>query len=251
MSIKIKSEEQLEIMKEGGRITGRALREVISAAKPGVSLISLEKLAGEYIREAGAEPAFKRVAGYGFTTCLNINDGVVHGIPSERRLREGDLLSVDLGAFYKGLNTDAAWTVYVGSGSQAPQFEHRFLETGREALREAIGCCHPGNHIRDISLAMERVIRREGYSPVEMLVGHGVGADLHEDPQIPCLATADEGPELAVGMTLAIEVIYTAGKPDLKTLPDRWTIVTADGSLSALFEHTVAVTASGPIVLTS
>lgn len=251
MAIKIKSKEQIEIMKEGGKITAGALKEVLAAAEVGVTTTTLDKIAGDFILRSGGEPAFKRVPRYKFATCLNFNEGVVHGLPSERRLKEGDILSVDLGTYYKGLNTDVAWTVYVGDKNQAPTVKLQFLEVGEKALWAAIERCWVGNKIRDISAAMEKILCAEGYSPVETLVGHGVGEKLHEDPPIPCLVTPGESPNLKEGMTLAIEVIYAAGNPGLKLLDDGWTLVTADGSLAGLFEHTVVVSPTAPIVLTA
>jgi len=255
MAIKVKSPEQIEIMREGGRITDGALRKVLAAAKPGVMLIELDKIAEDYILAAGGEPAFKRVPGYDFTTCLNLNEGVVHGIPNRRRLREGDILTVDLGTYYKGFNTDHAWSILIGDKdikTQEDKEKEKFLETGEHALKAAIAACRVGSRVNDISRAMEEVLRGAGLTPMETLVGHGVGRELHEDPQIPCFAVGDgaKSPKLVEGMALAIEVIYAAGNPELRSLPDGWTLATVDGSLTGLFEHSVAVTKSGPIVLT-
>jgi len=238
-------------MKEGGKITAGALGEVLAAVKVGITTAELDKIAEDFILRAGGEPAFKRVLGYGFATCLNLNEGVVHGLPSARKLREGDILSVDLGTFYRGLNTDVSWTVYVGDKRQATSDKIRFLEIGERALWAAVEQCQSGNKVKDISAAMEKILRQGGYSPVDVLVGHGIGEELHEEPQIPCLVIQEEGSELKEGMTLAVEVIYTTGNPALKTLPDEWTFVTVDGSLAGLFEHTIVITTSGPIVLTT
>lgn len=251
MVIKIKSKEQIKVMKEGGRITAGTLQAVLSAVAVGVTTAELDKIAEEFIVSAGGEPAFKRIPNYPFATCLNLNEGVVHGLPSKQKLKEGDLLSIDLGTYYKGLNTDIAWTVYVGDKKQAPSPKLQFLEVGEKALWAAIDQCRIGNRVGDISAAMEKILRGAGYSPVETLVGHGIGEKLHEEPQIPCLASPYKGAELKEGMTLATEVIYAAGKPALKLLSDNWTFVTADGSLAGLFEHTVAVSPTGPIVLTA
>lgn len=252
MAIKIKSKEQIEIMKEGGRITAAALQEVLSAVRPGVMTIELDWIAEEFILKAGGKSAFKRIPDYNFATCLNVNEGVVHGLPSGQKLAEGDILSVDLGTYYKGLNTDISWTVYVGDEIQAPSSKLRFLKTGESALWAAIEQCRAGNRVKDISAAMERVLQDGGYSPVDVLVGHGIGEKLHEEPQIPCLLIREEGRSmLKEGMAMAVEVIYTAGKPVLETLGDGWTLVTADRSLAGLFEHTVMVTAKDPIVLTA
>lgn len=277
MPVKVKSKEQIEVMKEGGKITAGALKEVLAAVEVGVTTAELDKIAEDFIVAAGGEPAFKRVPGYRFATCVNLNEGVVHGLPSQRKLKEGDLLSVDLGTYYKGLYTDVSWTVLVqssrgsdllsskvqssrgldllsskvGDKQQATSDKVKFLKTGERALWEAIEQCRVGNKVRDISAAMESVLLKGGYSPVEVLVGHGIGEKLHEEPQVPCLVIHGSGPELVEGMTLAVEVIYTAGKSALEVLPDGWTLVTVDGSLAGLFEHTVAITSSGPIVLTS
>jgi len=256
MAIKLKSAAEIEIMREGGKITAGALRNALAAVEPGVSLLGLDKIIEDFILVSGGEPAFKRVPGYSFTTCLNVNEGVVHGIPNERQLKAGDILSIDLGTYYKGFNTDCSWSVLVeGMDTETQEFKERrrFLETGEWALREAIAQCQAGNRVKDISRAMETVLRQRGYTPVRVLVGHGVGKVLHEDPQIPCyVAEGDKGsPKLKEGMTLAIEVIYTAGDFELKVAPDGWTLETMDGSLAGLFEHSVAVTSSGPIVLTT
>lgn len=248
--ITIKTPSEIEAMRAGGRITAAALKKVLGSARPGVALRELERLADEEISRRGGEPAFKRVKGYSFATCLNVNGGIVHGIPNDRKLKEGDLLSADLGTYYKGLNTDSSWTVYVGDEKQAPPDKIKFLAAGREALDRAVAAAVPGNRVDHISAAMQEVIEGAGYTPVDTLVGHGIGRDLHEDPQIPCLVLHGKGPALKEGMTLAIEAIYTEGSPKLRIEEDEWTISTADGGLSGLFEQTVAVTAEGPIILT-
>lgn len=171
-------------------------------------------------------------------------------MPTDRKLVEGELLSVDLGTFYKGFNTDSSWTVCVGDQKKAPKSKIEFLKVGERALKRAIAQARVGKKVVDISRAMQKVVEQGGYSPVDSLVGHGIGKKLHEDPQIPCLVLRNYSPELVVGMTLAIEVIYTEGSPELKVEEDGWTVSTSDGSLSGLFEHTVAVTDEGPIILT-
>jgi len=248
--ITIKTAREIKAMREGGRITAAALKKILAAARPGAVLRDLDRLADEEISRGGGEPAFKRVEGYSFATCLNVNEGIVHGIPNGRELKEGDLLSADLGTYYGGLNTDCSWTVYVGDEEQAPPRKLAFLETGREALARAIAQAVPGKRVDHISAAMQEVIEAAGYRPADTLVGHGIGKDLHEDPQVPCLVRSGKGPELKEGMTLAIEAIYTEGPPNLKIEEDGWTLATEDGGLSGLFEHTVAVTAEGPIILT-
>lgn len=245
-----KSPQEVELMRAGGKITAQVLQKILATARPGVTLLELEGLAVKETSRLGASPAFKRVEGYQFATCLNVNEGIVHGIPTKRVLVDGDLLSVDFGVYYKGFNTDASWTVYVGDERNAPAKKLRLLRAGELALDRAIGQARAGNHIRDISAAMQEVLERDGYAPVNSLVGHGVGKDLHEDPQIPCLVIGGKGPEIVEGMTLAIEVIYTEGNPELEVADDGWTIRTCDGSLSGLFEHSIAVTKDGPIILT-
>lgn len=248
--ITIKTAEELEVMREGGKITAAVLKKVLEAARPGIALSELEKLANDEILSRGGEPAFKRVRDYGFATCLSINEGVVHGLPTDRKLVGGELLSVDLGTFYKGFNTDSSWMMYIGDQKKMSKSKIEFLKVGERALKGAIDQARVGKKVVDISRAMQKVIERGGYSPVDSLVGHGIGEKLHEDPEIPCLVLRNYSPELAVGMTLAIEVIYTEGSPELKVEEDGWTVSTSDGSLSGLFEHTVAVTDEGPIILT-
>ena len=195
-------------------------------------------------------PAFEMVEGYRFATCLNLNQGIVHGIPNSRKLVEGDILSVDLGTFYRGFNTDASWTVYVGDRQKAPGGKLRFLKAGEKTLAAAIAKAQAGGRIQDISAAIQQGVEEAGYNPVDTLVGHGVGKELHEDPQIPCLVIKGPNPEIKAGMTLAVEVIYTEKGRELQVAADGWTVETVDKSLSGLFEHTVAVTESGPIILT-
>ncbi len=237
-------------MKAGARITASALKKVFEMSRPGVELLELEKVADDEISSLGGEPAFRRVTGYDFSTCLNVNEGVVHGLPTNRKLAEGDLLSVDLGTYYRGFNTDSSWTVYVGDSKKASQEKIRFLEAGEQALKAAIDQAHVGKRVGDISIAMQKVLEEFGYNPVDSLVGHGIGRELHEDPQVPCKVTHGYGARLKAGMTLAIEAIYTKGSINLQVAEDEWTIVTDDGSLSGLFEHTVVVTKKGPIILT-
>uniref|UniRef100_A0A831Z0G2 Methionine aminopeptidase n=1 Tax=candidate division WWE3 bacterium TaxID=2053526 RepID=A0A831Z0G2_UNCKA len=248
--IPIKSPSEIERMRRGGRITAAVLQEVLAAANPGVTLLELEKIARDGIARRGGSSAFQRVEGYKFATCLNVNEGVVHGIPTERRLQEGDILSVDLGTFYRGFNTDAAWTVYVGDLREAPVSKLLFLKTGKEALRVAIAEARAGKRVFDISAKIQQGVEKAGYTPVDTLVGHGVGRELHEDPQIPCLVIKGSNPKLKAGMALAIEVIYTERGRDLRVAEDGWTVETVDKSLSGLFEHTVVITEKGPEILT-
>ena len=248
--ITIKSEKEIEIMRVGGKITAKALKASLAAAKPGVKLGELEKIASDVIWGAGGEPAFQRVPGYNFATCINVNEGVVHGIPGDRQLSEGDLVSIDLGTYYKGFNTDASWTAYVGDLKKAPASSLELLEVGERALRKAIAAALPGNRISDITLGMQKVLEDGQYSPMDTLVGHGIGRELHEDPQIPCLLIHKKTPKIKVGMTLAIEAIYAQDSSEIEVEEDGWTIRTVDHSLSGLFEQTVAIGPKGPVVLT-
>jgi len=247
-SVSLKTPEEIEIMFQGGQIAARALKEAARAAHPGVSTLELEKVATECIKSLGAEPAFSKVAGYQNTTCINLNEGIVHGVPSPDILvREGDLLTIDLGAYYRGFYSDTATTVVIGTPTAD---QRKFVEVGKKALAESITSFRANSRVGDISYTMETVIRRAGYSPVEVLVGHGIGRELHEYPPVPCYGRPDSGIRLQVGLVLAIEVIYTAGSSEVVTDDDSWTIRTADGSWAGLFEHTVALTEKGPRILT-
>lgn len=248
--IVIKTSEELAIMAEGGvklaRVKGKLEKEI----KVGMDALTIENLATELIVKEGAKPSFKMVPGYSWTTCVNVNEGIVHGIPKKDMVFEaGDIVSVDVGLFYKGFHTDTSFSV----GIQVDEAKSKFLDTGREALRLAIKEATPGKKILDISKAIEKTLKRGSYSPVRALVGHGVGRDLHEEPQIPCFA--DEryrgaSYEIREGMVLAIEVMYSEGSGDVKLENDGWTISSSDGTITALFEETVAVTKQGPKVLT-
>lgn len=261
--ISIKTKEEIKIMAQGGKILADVLFEVLKHTKIGVSEIELEKLAEKLILEKGAKPAFKRVKGYNFATCISTNDTVVHGIPTNYNLRDGDIIGVDCGVYYRGFNTDAAWTVLVQSSKFPPAGEagkvqsderKKFLETGEKALKEAIKVAKAGNRIGHISKTIQDIIEGSGYSVVRSLIGHGVGKTLHEEPEVPGFLDTDinKTPLLKIGMTIAIEVIYNMGKSDVIYAKDNdWTIKTADGSISGLFERTVAVTEGDPIILTA
>lgn len=248
--IELKTPEEIEIMAEGGEITSWVLKELIKKVEPGTTPIEIEEKAVELIKKKNALPAFKMVEGYHWATCICVNDVVVHGIPGKRKFLEGDLVGIDLGIFYKGFNTDASWTVGVGRIENKLEV---FLETGRLALSESINQARTGNFIGDISLAIEKKVKGSGFSPVLALVGHGVGRRLHEDPQIPCILRkkVEKTPLIKEGMVLAIEIIYNLGGSDVVYRNnDGWTISTKDGSQSALFEETIAITKKGPRVLT-
>lgn len=243
-----KSAKEIRIMQTGGRKLAGLMKILLAKAKPGVNLEEIEQLANKLVAESGDKPSFKMVKGYHWVTCLNVNQGVVHGVPSDYRLKKGDLLSIDLGLFYQGLHTDMARTIRMGKGSQ----DKKFLEAGSKALTKATKVVKPGNHVGHISQAIEKEIKKAGFKPIRVLTGHGVGRKLHEVPTIPGYLrgkiTATE--KLKPGMTLAIEVIYARGKPGVEVRDDGWTVETADGQLAGLFEDTVAVTKQGPLVLT-
>ena len=240
---------KLAAMRAGGAKL-RAVREAVAALiKPGVVLSELEAVADRLIREAKGEAAFKRVPGYQWATCINVNEGVVHGIPGAYKIQDGDVVSLDVGMIYQGWYTDTSTTVIVGQGNAQ---KRKLLAVGQEAMAAAIKQARVGRRIGHISQAMERRLRAGGMGPVSTLTGHGVGQKLHEWPPIPCFLTGrvKDTPIISEGMSLAIEAIYTAGGPETKTGPDGWTIVTADGSLAGLFEHTVFIGTDGPIILT-
>jgi methionyl aminopeptidase len=242
---------KLDAMREGGKITARTLKQLLEKAKPGTKTKQLDLLAESLICEAGAEPSFKSVPGYSWTTCIDINDGVVHGVPHDREIKEGDVVSIDLGTFYRGFHTDAAWTILVGNVENDEA--EKFLAVGETALKKAIDQARPGNRVGHISQAIEKEIVGAGYAVVRSLVGHGVGKKLHEKPQVPGFLSGpvESSPELKEGMCLAIEVIYAMGQSRVKVDDDDgWSVRTVDGSLAGLFEHTVAVTKNSSEILT-
>lgn len=240
---------KLRAMTEGGKRLREVRETIVSRISPGVKLLELEQLADSLINKSGGEAAFKRVPGYEWATCINVNEGVVHGIPSERIIQDGDVVSVDVGMIYRGWHTDTSTTVIAGRKSAATS---KLLRVGREALAAAIKEARIGNRVGQISLILEQVLRRGGMSPVKTLTGHGLGRALHEFPPIPCFLEAkiEDTAVINEGMGLAIEAIYTAGRPETRVAADGWTVVTADGSLAGLFEETVFVTAKGPVVVT-
>jgi len=253
--IPIKTEKEIKLMKEGGKRLALVFAEVLKIVKPGVCLKKLDQLAEKLVIKQGGFPSFKTVKGYHWATCININEGVVHGIPNDYRIKEGDLVSLDMGMLYKGFHTDMARTLWVGNPKSNPPAggqNPKFLKAGKEALRAAIKAARADNRVGHVSAVIEKVIRRAGFSPVKELTGHGVGKELHEEPQIPCFLAKpiEKTPVLQPGMTLAIEVIYAWKKPDLVLANDGWTIKTPHGSLSGLFEDTVLITQKRPIILT-
>ena len=256
--INIKTDQEIEIMRQGGDILARVLSEILEQISPGVTELDIDKLAEELILKAGAEPAFKRVKGYNNTICVSTNDVVVHGIPTEYQFKEGDVVGIDCWVYYKGFNTDMAETLRVSTQNSNVKTQNyeiidKFLETGMQALQTGINEAKPGNRVGHISKAIQGIVRSGGYSVVRSLIGHGVGKSLHEEPEVPgFLDTAVEKTlKLRIGMTIAIEVIYNMGKHDVTySNTDGWTIKTKDNSLSGLFERTVAITKDGPLVLT-
>lgn len=247
--ILLKTPSEIKIMSEGGSKLARVKKALKEVVLEGVSAKEIDDLADALIEKEGGKPSFKMVPGYHWATCINVNEGVVHGIPKKQIVfKRGDVVSIDVGLFYKGFHTDTSFTV----GIEVDSVKAKFLETGRLALRDAISNAGPGKRIYDISAAIEKEITRRGYSPVRTLVGHGVGRALHEEPQIPCFTSGkrEKSPEIVAGMTLAIEVMYAQGLPNVKLASDGWTITSSDGTITALFEESVAVTKNGPLVLT-
>lgn len=242
-----KTADDINCLRESGRITALALKKTIEAAKVGVSLIELDKIAEEEILKLGGKSSFKTVPGYFWTTCLTVNEEVVHGIPRDIRLNNGDVLNIDLGAVYKGWHTDSAWTVIIGEGDSKKK---RFLAVGEETLWKTIAEMKEGNRIGDLSATIQENIEKAGYSVVKSLAGHGVGRKPHEDPVIPEYGKRKTGEYLKSGMSLAIEVIYTAGKGDIYQKDDHWTLASVDNSLGGLFEMSVIVGKQKPEVLT-
>lgn len=246
--IVLKTGRELKIMKEACRISAGALQLIGKAIEPGVTTAELDRLAEDYIRKQGAEPNFKNYEGYPATACISVNNQVIHGIPStKRRLQSGDIVSVDLGAKYDGYHGDNAATFACGDISEDAK---RLMDATREALYEGIAAARAGNRIGDIGNAVQRYVEARGYSVVRQYVGHGVGTHLHEAPEVPNFGTPGRGIRLMPGMTIAIEPMVNAGKPDVKVEPDGWTVLTKDGSLSAHFEHTIAITQDGPVIMT-
>lgn len=234
-------------MTEGGKILHEIKLALIAAVKPGVTGLDLENLAMKLIKQAGAEASFAKVPGYKWATCININDVVVHGIPNITKFKDGDCVGIDVGLFYKGFHTDTSTSVMVGNHTS------NFLNIGKKALKLAIAQAKIGKRVADISKAMQTNVEKAGYSAIRALTGHGIGKNLHEQPYIPCfeMGKYSDSPKLVEGMIIAIEIIYNAGTSDVVYKnDDGWTIATADGKISGLFEETVAITNDGPVILT-
>jgi methionyl aminopeptidase len=242
-----KSKDEIETMSRAGRVVAETLARLGELAKPGVTTADLDEAAEEYIRSAGGAPTFKGYRGFPAAICTSPNSMVVHGIPGEYTLADGDLISVDVGVTLDGFVADSAYTFPVGEIDGEAE---RLLDVGQAALAAGIEQARAGNHVQDISAAVQRMTEAAGFSVVRSLVGHGIGRSMHEDPQVPNFGEPGHGPLLQPGMTLAIEPMINAGGPDVWMAEDRWSISTDDDSLSAHFEHTVAVTDSGPRILT-
>lgn len=242
-----KTAEEIEKMRAAGQIVGQALELLCAMVAPGVTTLELDQAAERFIRRKGAIPTFKGYGGFPGTACISLNEEVVHGIPSQRVIREGDVVSIDCGATLNGYVGDSAVTVVCGSSSKEVQ---ELLKTTRRALFAGIEKARPGNRLGDVSHAVEIVARSRGYGIVRDYCGHGVGRDLHEPPQVPNFGRPGIGPVIAEGWTLAIEPMLNLGTHRVEVLSDGWTVVTMDKKPSAHFEHSIAVTADGPIILT-
>ncbi len=260
--IRLKTEEDIEIMREGGKISRNILDEALKRCVPGKVLSNLDAEIGSLMAENGVKPWFPEIDNYPANTCISVNEVWLHGIPNDYVLRHGDVVSVDIGVKYKGFYLDNCWTVvaneknstksdiraaYTGAGAKIKAF----LKCGEEALFKAIGQAQVGKRTGDISAAMQKIAESRGYSVIRDFAGHGVGYSSHEDPQILCYGTPGAGSTLKECMVLAIEIMYTMGNSKIKTAKDGWGIITADGAISAMFEHTVAITSNGPKILTN
>jgi methionyl aminopeptidase len=245
--INIKSSREIEIMRRGGKITAKTLAMLMAAARPGVTTGELNRLADESIRSMGGVPTFVGYHGYPSAICASVNDEVVHGMPGDRVLRDGDLLSIDIGTTFEGYVSDSAVTVAIGNVSEAAK---RLMRVTQECLMLGIAQMEPGNRLGDIGHAVQQHAESHGYGVVRALVGHGVGRKMHEDPQVPNYGNPGQGTVLRKGLVLAIEPMITQGTWEVATLEDGWTVVTEDGKLAAHFEHTIAITDQGPRILT-
>jgi methionyl aminopeptidase len=250
VAVVLKSSKEIEKMRRAGHVVRQVLERVRATVKPGASTADLDRVAEEALREFGAKAAFKGYHGYPAVLCTSVNSEVVHGIPSAKSvLKEGDIVSLDFGAIVDGYYGDSAITVAVGEKID-PKTE-KLLKVTEESLQKAISVVKPGATLGDIGEAVQTIVEAEGFSVVRDFVGHGIGASMHEDPQVPNFGTAGRGMKLKAGMVLAIEPMVNAGKPEVRVLKDGWTAVTDDGSMSAHFEHTVAVTDTGATILTA
>jgi len=248
--IQLKSQREIEIMARGGKILAETVKLMERSVQPGMTTADLDAIADEFIRShPGAKPSFKGLYNFPASICSSINHEIVHGIPSKKRvLYEGDVVSIDVGVQYEGYHTDSATTVAVGSVNDESR---HLLQVTRDALDAGVAAAKIGNHLGDIGAAIQAVVEAAGFSVVRDLVGHGIGTGFHEEPQVPNYGKPNRGIRLVPGLTIAIEPMVNVGKPGIRTMPDKWTVVTVDGKRSAHFEHTVAITDDGPRVLTA
>ena len=244
----LKTAREIALMREAGRISQRALQLAGKAVEPGVSTLELDSIVRRYIEGMGATPSFLGYGGFPASACISVNNVVIHGIPSKQQiLKNGDIVSIDVGAYFNGYHGDNAWTFPCGDVSKEAQ---ALMDATREALFEGIGQAVAGNRIGDIGHAVQSYAEARSYSVVRDFVGHGVGAKLHEEPSVPNYGTPGRGVKLLPGMVIAIEPMINQGSKKVRVLQDKWTTVTADGLLSAHFEHTIAITSKGPVILT-
>jgi methionyl aminopeptidase len=242
-----KSKHELDLMREAGRIVAMTHRELAKAIRPGITTKELDQIADDFIRSQGASPSFKGYHGYPASICTSVNEELVHGIPGSRVLHEGDIISIDIGAYKNGYHGDSAWTYAVGQISDEAA---RLLQVTEESLYKGIEQATTSNRLTDISHAIQTYVEAQGFSIVRDYVGHGIGREMHEDPQVPNFGPPGRGPRLKSGMVLAIEPMVNAGAYHVRTLTDHWTVVTVDNKYAAHFEHTVAITDEGPEILT-
>ena len=245
--ISVKNSDQIKLMKEAGRITGEALVLAGEKIHAGMTTKQLDTIIRQHIESRGAKPSFLGYGGFPGSACISINNQVIHGIPGSRVIEDGDIVKVDVGAFYKGYHGDSANTFAVGNVSVEAK---KLIEVTKQSFWHGIAEAKPGNRVGDIGYAVQSYVEANGFSVVRRYVGHGVGAELHEEPEVPNFGTKGRGVRLYAGMTIAVEPMVNVGTPDVHELSDKWTVVTADGSLSAHYEHSIAITDDGVIVLT-
>ena len=245
--ITLKNAEQIAKMREAGHLLNEVLMEVCKAVEPGVTTKHLDHIAERLIRQAGARPSFLGYEGYPASLCTSVDDVVVHGIPDDKPLKEGSIVGLDIGLILNGWQSDMARTVCVGNVSAETR---RLVDVTKQSFFKGLAFCKPGYRLGDVGNAIQRYAEGEGYSVVRALCGHGIGREMHEDPEVPNFGRAGRGPRLCQGMTIAIEPMVNTNSPDNITLKDGWTVVTTDGSLSAHFENTIAITDGAPIILT-
>ena len=245
--ISVKNSDHIKLMKEAGRITGEALYLACEKVRAGMTTKQLDTIIRQHIESRGARPSFLGYGGFPGSACISINNQVIHGIPGSRVIEDGDIVKVDVGAFYKGYHGDSANTFAVGNVSAEAK---KLIEVTKQSFWAGIAEAKPGNRVGDIGFAVQSYVEANGFSVVRRYVGHGVGAELHESPEVPNFGTKGRGVRLYAGMTIAVEPMVNVGSPDVHELSDKWTVVTADGSLSAHYEHSIAITDDGVIVLT-